>query len=431
MNGPEKEKEEGPFDEEGNEAEDLGTSDSKKPYRHAEPFQSLEREIVKEDRSHPTSDPQDESYWFSTFLQPSLGDRTRSAPPAETVFSSVSGRDTLDPEESSSGESLLASQFRAPSLSRQARDAVATAFAAFQSKEYIQVRPLEGVASQIVSNIALLSPNSFNLLSPVFSDSLFSRVQSSFGEPCDLVDHSIHVAIISVMLAQELKLPKEDLLGLCEAALLHDVGMLMVPPSVWDHSRPLSEEEKETVRYHTELGQDLVSMLEEPLSALAPIVGQEHERADGNGYPNGLKDEDIHHFAKIIGMADVFEALTHVRPYRPAFTLHQAVRKILTEMRSEFNHDVLRGLIGLFTIFPMGSIVELDTGEVGRVVQVNRGNQLRPTVEVLRTPEGHPPHSPSELELEKHPESAIARCLDDLPDSSEGPVASDPTQVLE
>jgi HD-GYP domain-containing protein (c-di-GMP phosphodiesterase class II) len=240
------------------------------------------------------------------------------------------------------------------------------------------------------------------------------------------------VAILGVLLARGRIAPKQEVERFCVAALVHDVGMLFIPPEAWDHDRPLGEEERDAVRRHVEAGREYLAGLGGSLSELAPIVAQIHERVDGRGYPEGLKGDQIDGFAQIIGLADVFEALTHERPHRRAHTPHKAVRAILSaDMREAFDAELLRGFLALLSVYPLGSFVELSTGAIGRVVRLNEANHLRPVVEVVRDPKGLPVHPPTILKLQNVQGTTIVRCLEGPPEPPFGRVAPDPSEVIE
>ncbi len=365
--------------------------------------------------AHEASKPDEEAYWFTTFLEspvrgqkrPSEGAGLDEPPRSHPTLPLMWGL--------SSGDGQGAPPLRAPPLFTEARRSLGRTFEQLKANDAIERHALEQLVNQIVSNIVVLSPDTYDLRSPLFGDTLFSFVYTSFGRPNDLVDHSLNVAVLSVMVAKKLGVCEADLARVCLAALVHDVGMLLLPSATLEQPRTLSEKEWTTVKYHAELGQELVSTLGGSLKDVAVIVGQEHERADGEGYPLGLRSHQIERFAKIIGLVDVFEALTHGRPHRPALTPHQAVRKLLAELRAGFDYEVLKAFMTLITVFPLGSLVELSTGEVARVVQVNGANPLRPLVEVVCDAEGLPVPSSAVRELWSNPTVSISRCLDAFP----------------
>ena len=137
---------------------------------------------------------------------------------------------------------------------------------------------------------------------------------------------------------------------------------------------------------------------------LAAIVREEHEREQGQGYPNGLRSEEIHALAKILGLADIYDALICPRPYRRMFSPHEAVQELLDcQDRLGYPKLVVRELIQQLSLFPAGCRVRLSSNEVGRVILMNKQSPLRPVVEVLFDAEGQPLQTPRHVDLNTNP----------------------------
>jgi HD-GYP domain-containing protein (c-di-GMP phosphodiesterase class II) len=130
----------------------------------------------------------------------------------------------------------------------------------------------------------------------------------------------------------------------------------------------------------SELGQEYVW--------LAEIVEQVTERENGTGNPKGLVSEEIDERAKIIGIADVFDACIHRRPYRDSVSGYQALFELTTDQQRAFSDQMVKALIRSFSLYPFNECVRLNTGEVGKVVDINPENLSRPVVAVLFDSEG-------------------------------------------
>lgn len=367
-----------------------------------------------------SSGSEEEPYWFSTFLESSVRDHEVLERPGELHPLEGEGRAEPFAGGSAPDDDLLVTPIGARSLFEETGRALEAAFSSLKAGQPVEHAALEELAGQIVSNVVSLPADSYDLRSDLFPDTLYYRFLISYGKPYDIVEHSFQVALLSVVFARELGATNEGLARLCLAGLLHEVGMLFLPSEVWDHGRPLSKKEWATVRYHAELGRELVSKLGGSLAEAAAAVGQEHERADGSGYPLGLESPEIDGVAKVIGLVDVFDALTHGRPHRPPCTPHQALKIILTDMREAFDYDLLKAFLNLLTVFPLGSRVELTTGDKARVVRVDSRNPLRPMVEVVEDAEGRSLREPYLLELGSEAEVSVSSCLDGLYLPSEG-----------
>jgi len=201
-----------------------------------------------------------------------------------------------------------------------------------------------------------------------------------------VISNMVNTAIMSIKIGMGLKYSREDLLRLGLAAILHDAGMCLIPDDILNKESPLSPEERNLVKRHPEQGAQAIRRLGEDGAWIADIILQEHERIGGQGYPSGLKGAEIHEYAQIIGLADTFEALLHNRPHRKRFLPHEAVRELVVKEKASFPTRLLKCLIQQFSVFPLGTKVQLNTGEIGEVVELNPLYPLRPVVKVYMDP---------------------------------------------
>lgn len=151
--------------------------------------------------------------------------------------------------------------------------------------------------------------------------------------------HSIDVAMISMMMAEALHYPEENIRELGLGALLHDVGKLLIPKRILQQTLPLPEMEKMIIRQHCELGSDSMSGCSLSEASMKIII-QHHERLDGSGYPNSLKADDIHPYAKIVMLADVLDALTAGRPYKNSMKTEEAIN-LLINQNTKYSEEYL------------------------------------------------------------------------------------------
>jgi response regulator RpfG family c-di-GMP phosphodiesterase len=154
--------------------------------------------------------------------------------------------------------------------------------------------------------------------------------------------HVRRVAEYSRLLGELAGLDAEATALLYQAAPLHDLGKVAIPEDVLHKPGPHTAEESTIMRSHAELGRRFFLEHDSPVMRAAAIVaGQHHERWDGQGYPDGIRGEDIHIFGRVIALADVFDALTHSRCYKPAWPLHQALEYIVSESGSRFDPSLV------------------------------------------------------------------------------------------
>lgn len=197
-----------------------------------------------------------------------------------------------------------------------------------------------------------------------------------------------NVVWFSVLVGIELKFPSDKLIELGLTGILHDIGLSRIDSTILDKKEKLTFDEYELIRQHPEEGKKLLSQYKDLSINVINGVYQEHERENGSGYPEGLRGKQIHEFAKIVGLADVFEAMTHFRDYREPVSPNEAVMEILSMKGKLFDEKYIKALINIFTFYPMGSYVQLNTNEIGRVIRVSKSYPTRPEIEVLIDKEG-------------------------------------------
>jgi len=222
--------------------------------------------------------------------------------------------------------------------------------------------------------------------------------------------HSVNVCMLSLLMGFFMKLPGEQLRELGMAALLHDVGLNYIPPDLLYKAGGLTPEEYDMVKKHTVLGCERLSGSRQVPETAARVAREHHERFDGSGYPVGLKGEEIHPYARIVAIADVFDALLAERPFRKAFFPHQAV-EIISQNSGQFDPGIISVFLNNVVIYPLGSVVRLNTGDIGVVVDMNKSCQTRPIVRLICTKDGDRVASIFEIDLSKSREAYIVQVL--------------------
>jgi len=156
--------------------------------------------------------------------------------------------------------------------------------------------------------------------------------------------HSMRVTRYAVMIGAHMGLPQDDIEILRRGALLHDIGKIGIRDDILLKPGGLTEKEFDTFRKHPEIGARILGP-EGPLRVIVPLVLHHHERYDGNGYPHGVKGADIPEGARIIAVADAFEAMTADRPYRRALSDEKAVMEMQQNTGSQFDPDIVRAFM--------------------------------------------------------------------------------------
>lgn len=209
--------------------------------------------------------------------------------------------------------------------------------------------------------------------------------------------HSIDVAIVSIMIGRKVGLPTKRLRELGVGCLLHDMGKVFIPIEIVNKPDKLTDEEYEVIKMHPNLGYELAKGVVS-IGILPPHVAfQHHEKQDGTGYPRGLKGNNrliiskeprtIHLYGSITAVADVFDAMGSDRPYRKAMSPDKVI-SIMKDMNEEhLNREVLRYFFSITPVFPIGTIVKILNGDyinhLGIVCAHDEGNFERPVVRII------------------------------------------------
>lgn len=198
-----------------------------------------------------------------------------------------------------------------------------------------------------------------------------------------LARKSVNVCILALAFGKHIGIPKEKMYVLGLGALLHDIGMVQVPDRILLKKQPLTPAERALMEKHTEYGLALLSKAPGiPVDALK-IVYSHHERMDGKGYPQKLQAKNIGLLARMVAIASVYEALTRERYYSQTLSPVAALKYLYTSSKTIFDATLVEKFIQALGIYPMGCVVELNTGELGIVIKVNQDNRLRPTLRMV------------------------------------------------
>jgi HD-GYP domain-containing protein (c-di-GMP phosphodiesterase class II) len=199
--------------------------------------------------------------------------------------------------------------------------------------------------------------------------------------------HSVNVCILSVALGTRLGLSKRELSELGFAALFHDVGKVRLPIEILNKPGELTEEEWVEVRKHPVFGVKalLARRSIDRFCTRAMVVSFEHhQKLDQTGYPETSVQRDLDLFSRIVTIVDVYDSMTSGRVYaKTPLTPDEALRRMLQKQGKSFDAVLLKVFINMLGIYPVGSVVVLDTGEIGVVMEANPAELSRPEVAII------------------------------------------------
>lgn len=244
-------------------------------------------------------------------------------------------------------------------------------FTAYKDIDTLNMDEVINMAEEIVNNILL-------------GGRVLLRLTHELDSPSEDYSYydAVNVSILCVEMGAVYKYNKSVLLDLAVIGLLHDMSLRKMEHII-DKNEKLTEEELIEMRKHP---LNIANYLRENFSIKEEIVHgilQHHERVKGQGYPSGLTEKSTHELAMIAAMADTYEAMTHFRPYKESYHPKVAILNIINGGKDLFSKQAIKALIACTGIYPIGSWVELNTGEIGKVLDLNPDSPLRPIVNVL------------------------------------------------
>ncbi len=213
-------------------------------------------------------------------------------------------------------------------------------------------------------------------------------------------EHSVNVSVICITLGKILGLSQDELFKLGMGGIMHDIGKMLIPEDILNKAGSLTDFEYQVMKNHSELGFDYL----QELNTISPVsrimVLSHHERIDGTGYPRGKKKDEIHEFARIAAIADVFDALTSDRVYRDRWPTYKAAEYIMNNTETLFDYNLVKKLMPKISFYPNGTEVILSNGKKGLILSQNIGFPTRPILRLIEDEEGN--EIEEELDLLKH-----------------------------
>ena len=215
-----------------------------------------------------------------------------------------------------------------------------------------------------------------------------------------LFNHSVNVSVLSLALADEVKVPQEHVSSIGLAGLLHDIGKVQTPIDILHKPGKLNPEEWKIMQEHPIKSYEIVSKMAGISEMTARIVYEHHVHFDHRGYPSLHEGEKSHSYSQIITIADTYDAMTTLRPYQQAFTPKEAIdlmeRNLVGEAIDPTYFEIFVKMLG---IYPVGTLVRLDTNEIALVFDIHPDNYLLPKVKIVLDPLGQKMSEPMEVDL--------------------------------
>jgi len=237
-----------------------------------------------------------------------------------------------------------------------------------------------------------------------------------------LFSHSFSVMTLALTLAIKDGVKKDDLTTLALAALLHDIGWAQLPLNLFGKVKPYTANELKVVHQHQKIATIIMGKSSSISSAVKKLMVHHHERLDGSGYPEGIKEHQLDHLEKILILTDYYDETIHGLLDRPGLIPSEALRLLYKEAtQNKLDKSLVQLLIKMLGIYPLTSAVELTTGEKGVVVEVNRDKPLVPVVKIMYSANGNALTSPLIVDLDKDENNRQVKGIVDCVDQKNDP----------
>jgi HD-GYP domain-containing protein (c-di-GMP phosphodiesterase class II) len=216
-----------------------------------------------------------------------------------------------------------------------------------------------------------------------------------------LLEHSVNLSVLMSLFGNHRGLSSDVLHQTIVGALLHDLGKILTPDEILHKPGRLTPEEFEVMKLHARHSRDILATTEGIGELTVITAAQHHERLDGTGYPEGLKGDEISEYGRMVAISDVYDAITADRVYHKGMTPTQGLKKLLEWSGTHLDPSLVKQFIRCLGLYPVGSLVLLESGRLGVVVEANESDQRLPTVRVMYHTKFRMPITVDTLDLAK------------------------------
>jgi HD-GYP domain-containing protein (c-di-GMP phosphodiesterase class II) len=213
----------------------------------------------------------------------------------------------------------------------------------------------------------------------------------------------INTLVYGLKVAQRMGYSEARLVEFGLAALLHDIGMFRIPDEILNKAGRPSDSEMNLIKSHPEFAVQILKPFADKYPKMIRAVYEHQERANGQGYPRGLKGDEICDYAQIIGICDSYEAMTHHRPHKKPLLQADSIKELISSKANLFEPRITKMFLDEISIYPIGSYVRLNNRNIGRVVATNKTNPMKPVVNLIFDEKGIKLDPPRMVDLRSHP----------------------------
>jgi putative nucleotidyltransferase with HDIG domain len=277
---------------------------------------------------------------------------------------------------------------RAMRLCHRSKEAVKEMFGDVRMGKALDTEEARGLVEEITQSVAR-HPNALISLARLKNADEYTYM------------HSVAVCALMIALARQLGLDEETIREAGLAGLFHDVGKVAIPDAILNKPGKLTDEEFAIVRGHPEAGSKFLMASPEVSEMALEVCLHHHEKMDGSGYPHRQKGEEISLFARMGAVCDVYDAITSDRPYKKGWNPAESIRKMAEWSKGHFDEPIFQAFVKSVGIYPTGSLVRLESGRLGVVLEQHEKSLLTPLVKVFFSAKTKSPLMVETIDLSK------------------------------
>ena len=290
---------------------------------------------------------------------------------------------------------------------REAQEAMERVFRELESGQPPEIITLKHIVTGLMSRI-LAHPES------MMTQFLLEKMRRYDRT---LASHGMDVCVLSLIVGVEYDCGEADREILGIGALLHDIGYVRLPRNVYRKSSALTDQEKSLMQQHPQLAATVLSQGDPFPDEVTRIIAQHHECLDGNGFPNKLKNGSVSTLAQLVGVVDTYDGMVGARHGRPPLLPHDAIRQLFVlGEKGRYEKALIEVAIKALGVYPIGSLIKLNTSEKAVVTGINHEDRLKPKIRIISGPTGDLHKIPIDVDLTvtnpEEPSRAILRALD-------------------
>jgi len=320
-----------------------------------------------------------------------------ASPPPPTVDDTTNGEQDIRRRHAAAAKAAY----------HEATAAMERVFRELEAGQPPKVVTLKGIVSGLLSRI-LTHPESMMTQLCLEKMRRFDRT---------LASHGMDVCVLALIVGVEYGCNEADRETLGVGALLHDIGYVRLPRNLYRKSAPLTDQEKALMHQHPQLAATVLSQGDPLPETVGRIIAQHHECPDGSGFPNKLKQGAVSQLAQLVGLMDTYDGMVGSRNGRPPLLPHDAIRQLfILGEKGRYDKALVEVAIKALGVYPIGSLIKLNTSECAVVMGINHEHRLKPKIRIISRPEGDRLNPPIDVDLSivgpDEPPRTIVRALD-------------------